>query len=336
MNSKRNVKILGTGRYIPKNKITSEEIDKRLNLPEGSVEKISGVKERFFVNSESATEMGYHAAMEALEIAGLSPTDLDCIVSTCGVNEQPIPTSSCLISEKLGLQNRHTPCVDVNSSCMSFLAGLDTVSYQIDAGRYQNVLLVSSDITSEGVNWSDVKSSSLFGDGASAVVAGRDNSNESFIIMANTETYSRGAHLSEIKGGGNKLHPLNFCKENAQQFMYKLQGPDMLKLVFEEMEDFFKRTKEKFDLWIHDMIKDSKVVIPHQVSPKFVSILQKALNIPDEKMINLVRYFGNMLSVSLPLGLDEAIKSGRLKRGDRFLIFGGGSGISLGMLYAKY
>jgi 3-oxoacyl-[acyl-carrier-protein] synthase III len=331
----RNIKIIGTGRYIPKRKVESEELDKIMGLSKGACYNSTKVQTRYWIEDETCSQMGGYASQQALDKAGMKPSDLDVIVSTCGVNEQPIPTGACLLSEKLGLNKTHIPGFDVNSSCMSFLQGLDVVSYMINHGRYNNALICSSDITSGGINYGDIKSCPLFGDGASAMIITKDNTNMSGIITSNSETYSKGSHFSEIRGGGNKLHPITYNSKNHNDFIYELHGTEMAKLVFKEADGFLNRTFDKINMDFKEVVDDVSVVIPHQVSPAFVKLLGRRLNLGD-KLLDLTPSFGNMLSVSVPLGIDEAISSNRIKRGDRFLIFGGGSGISLGTMYLQY
>ncbi|MBI2452518.1 beta-ketoacyl-ACP synthase III [Candidatus Pacearchaeota archaeon] len=333
----RSVKIAGIGRYLPNKKVSSEELDFKLRLPIGTVKQISGVKNRYYVNGETASEMGSMAVLEALKDAQTDISEIDCMVSASGVSEQPIPPNSSLIAEKLKMQDKKTFCYDINSSCMSFVTALDELSCSIEIGKYEKVLIVSSDITSRGVDYEDLKSASLFGDGAAAVVIARDPERKSKIICSHGETYCEGAHFSEIIGGGNKMPATEYNPElNRKSFLYSLQGTKMARVVFEKIWDFFNTAFAPLGKSLEEIIADVKAVIPHQVSPSFVRNLRDLLKIPAEKLIDLTREYGNMLSVSVPLGLYESIKSGIVKRGDRILIVGGGSGISLGTIYLQY
>ena len=332
----RNIRIIGTGRYLPKRKVDASELDKIMGVEEGTCLSVTGVKTRYWIDNETSSEMGAYAAKEALNRAGIKPEQLDVIVSTCGVNEQPIPTGACLLSEKLGLQNSHIQGFDVNSSCMSFLQGLDVISYMMQLKRYKTALVCSADITSGGINYTDLKSCPLFGDGAAAMVVTMDDTGNSGIITSHFETYSNGAHLSEIRGGGTKLHPMNYNAKNHSNFIYELHGIDMAKLVFKEAGGFIERALNPIGMNFKQVIDDIAILVPHQVSPSFIKNLQRHLNISEDKILNLTKTYGNMLSVSVPLGIDEVISTGIMKRGDRMLIFGGGSGISLGMMYLQY
>lgn len=336
MDFDRHIKILGTGRYIPKRRVEAEDLDDIMHLSKGTSFKATGVQTRYWYQNETTPEMGKYASLQAIERANLRPEDIDIIVSTNGVNAQPVPTGACLLSEQLGLQNTRIPAFDVGSSCMSFLQGLDVVSYMIESGRYDTALICSSDITSVALDFNDVKSAPLLGDGAAAMVVSRDISGESGIYVSHKETFSKGAQFSVIKGGGSLYPPYNYSEETKDNYLYKLQGSKMGKLVFGEVDGFFKRSLENTDMSLRDVVKDVKAIVPHQVSPSFIRLLKAKLRFPTDKVINLTKDYGNMLSASVPLGIDEAIVSGKVTRGDTMLISGGGSGISLGMMYLRY
>lgn len=316
--------------------MTSEELDEIMGLPKGTCYEKIGVKERYWISDETSSQMGAIASLEALDRAKLKASEVDVIVSTCGVNEQPIPTGGCLLSEKLGLQERNIPCFDVGSSCMSFLQGLDIVSYMIEYGRYNTALICSSEVNSVGINYNDLKSCPLFGDGASAMVVAKDEYGESGIIHSHIETYSGGAHLSEIRAGGNKLPAMRYNKDNHNDYVYELHGRDMGDFIFKKMDGFIERALKPLKMNFNQLIHDCSVVIPHQVSPKFMETCKKKFMIPESKFLNLTQNFGNMLSASIPLGFDEVINNRKIMRGEHILCFGGGSGITLGLMYLQY
>lgn len=150
---KRRVKIVGIGKYLPKKIVTSEAMDQQLQLPSGWTYKKSGVKIRHYVEGETASYMGAMAAREAIDDAGISLMDIDCIISGSGTMEQPIPCNAALIQKQLGLEDSGIPCFDVNTTCLSFVNALDIASLYIELGVYETVLIVSSEIASVGLNW---------------------------------------------------------------------------------------------------------------------------------------------------------------------------------------
>jgi len=137
------IKIFGLGHYLPKKQITSLELDQRLNLTPGSVEKKSGIKVRYFANeTETTSAMGAIAAKHALDDAGLKLNDIDVIIGACGIGEQAIPCTAALIQKKLGLETSGIPCFDINSTCLSFLTALETAAYFIQGQRFKHALIV--------------------------------------------------------------------------------------------------------------------------------------------------------------------------------------------------
>lgn len=328
----RPVRIVSTGRYLPGAPIPSSEIDKRSKSGNGYTEKFLKIKKRHFVDKETSSEMAALAAEQALKTAGWNANDLDLIVSACAVMEQPIPSQSVLIQEKLGLGKSGKPVLDVNSTCLSFLAALDTVSYAISSGRYNRVLIVSSEIASRGLDWNDPVVCGNFGDGAAAVLLERDHSSKSNIVGAQFSTFSEGAKLCELRSGGTKIDIKNGYDELLKGATFEMDGTASYKLTLQHFPKFLSKllndcgtNKDKISL-----------IVPHQASAKALHHLRKMVNISKEKIIDIFSDFGNQISVSIPMALHEAITSGRLKRGDEFLMVGTAAGITLGGMVLRY
>lgn len=163
------------------------------------------VARRYFVESETAAEMGAKAAAEALENAGLRFSDIDCLVCTSGTMQQPIPCTAAFIQKAMGQEQSGVPAFDINSTCLSFVTGLNVMSYMVHAGRYRRVLLVATEIASKGLSWSNKESAALFGDGAAAVVLEKaareeDKSGMLYPIECNPRATS-GVHLFRKEDG---------------------------------------------------------------------------------------------------------------------------------------
>ncbi|WP_026559228.1 beta-ketoacyl-ACP synthase III [Bacillus sp. J37] len=328
---KRKVKILGTGSYVPKRVVNAQEIDGIIGKAEGWSERKSGVKQRYFVEDETASYMGAEAAKSAIEDANISLSDLDCIISASGTNEQAIPCNASLIQKQLGLEGSGIPCFDFNSTCLSFVTALDIMSYAIDQKRFQHVLIVSSEISSVGLNWSQHESSILFGDGACAFILSHSNET-SGIITSKMETYSEGAELSEIRGGGTKIHPRNYSEQSANDFLFDMDGRAIFKLSYKKLPDFLEGLFQQTGLTIHDM----QMVIPHQASKSAMKIIRKKLDVKEERFMSIIENYGNVIAASIPLAFHEAIKSGKLERGDKVLLLGTSAGLSIGGIILEY
>jgi len=328
----RRVKIIGTGKYLPKRIVTATEMDSRLKVHEGWTERITGVKNRHFVENETNSDMAAYAIKEALSNAKLSLSDVDCIVSTSGTMEQAIPCNASLIQEKLGLVDSGIPCFDVNSTCLGFVTGLDVVSYMVDSNRYKNAILVSSEIASVGLDWDNKESAALFGDGAVAAIIQKTPDDESSsIITSKMETYSRGAHLSEIKAGGTSKHPRR-TELDERDYLFDMNGKAIFKLSSKLLPGFVERVFSESGFNMEDI----KLVIPHQASTMAMRIIQKKLDIPEGRFFNFIENHGNMISASIPLGIHEAISKGLINRGDKVLLLGTSAGLSLGGMIFEY
>jgi 3-oxoacyl-[acyl-carrier-protein] synthase-3 len=329
----RKVKIMGTGTYLPKRLITSDEMDRRLGVPAGWVHKKSDVYTRYFVLNETAAEMGASAAYAALENAGLTFADIDCIVCTSGTMQQPIPCTAVLIQKAMQQEHSGVPCFDVNSTCLSFVTGLDLMSYLVDAGRYNRVLLIATEIASEGINWNDKESASLFGDGAAAVIIEQTPHGEnSAIQQAAMETYSLGSGLSEIRGGGSSQHAKLMNTDNEEDYLFRMNGPAIFRMASKFLPRFVDQLLDKAQLRMADI----SLVIPHQGSSLAMKLLQKRLHISDEQLLYTTPSFGNTIAASIPIGLHEAIRCHRMCRGDRILLLGTSAGLSLGGVLFEY
>ncbi len=326
-------KILGTGIYLPKRVVTAEEIDRCAGLSPGWTQAHSGVLRRHFVTDETASFMGARAAEQALRNAGLTVHDIDCIVCASGTAEQVIPCTAALIQEQIGKSAEGTPCFDMNCTCLSFVAALDNLSLAIALGRYQRVLIVSSEIASLGLNWNHAESCSIMGDGAAAVVIGRaETTDTSSIIGGRMETYASGAHLAEIRGGGSRLHARNHTNDNRADYLFHMEGHAVFRIASKILPGFVDR----FLRGINMELDDFDLVIPHQASLAALKLTRRRLNISEQKFFTFAEHIGNTIAASIPMGLHLAIEGKRLQRGDKVLLMGTSAGFSVGALALQY
>jgi 3-oxoacyl-[acyl-carrier-protein] synthase III len=330
----RRVRILGTGKYMPSRIVTDEEMDVLLKTPPGWVRKTTDVTVRHFAaDHETASYMGARAAEAALKEAGLSFADIDCLVCTSGTREQALPGTAALIQLALGEEMSGVPSFDIDATCLSFLAGLDLMSYLVEAGRYRRVLLVSSEIASVGLNWQEKESAALFGDGAAAAIIGSSGEkDESRIIGSSIRTYSKGARFSEIRGGGTRIHPREHSAGTEGDFLFHMNGQAIFKMASQLLPGFVDEMLAPSGL----RMKDFKAVIPHQGSAMAMRLMRKKLGISEEQLMYITPNHGNTIAASIPMGLHEAIRQGKVRRGDRVLLLGTAAGLSLGGMSLVY
>jgi 3-oxoacyl-[acyl-carrier-protein] synthase III len=329
----RKVKIKGTGKYLPEKIVYAEDLDKKLGLSPGWTASKSGVLSRRYAGNETTSQMGALATTEALKDAKLSIKDIDCIIAASGVSQQAIPCTASLIQKELGKESFGIPCFDVNATCLSFVTALDLISGMIELGKYNNVLIVSSEITSIALDWDDPKSCTLFGDGAAAVIVGKTPDGEtSQILASDMQTYGEGSSFAEIKAGGSRIHPETYTQGGEKDFLFHMDGLQIYKLASKCLPKMIENVSKESGLNISDL----DLVIPHQASLLAMKLTQKNLNIKDGKFMYIIEDHGNIVAASIPMALHEAIKRNIIKRGSKVMLLGTSAGLSVGGLIFEY
>ncbi len=323
------IKILGMGRYLPKKKVHSAELEKAWGLEQGWVMKVNGVEQRHYADeTESCTYMGAQALQQALERAKVNFKDLDLIIAASGSFDHPIPHGACFLPAALGYPDHPIPCWNVDSTCLSFVTALDMLSYMLDTKRYKKVAIVSSEIASKSLNPEDPKTASLFGDAAAAAIVGLPESNDhAGILAANMITISSGATYTMVPGGGNAIHPNT--SNRFSDFTFQMQGSRVMRLALKEGPPFIQQLFEQAGI----AAKDLKAFVPHQASKMAMEALQRLFDFP--YMENILATHGNCISASIPLALESAMRSGRLQDGDLCCLFGTAAGLSFGGLVLR-
>ncbi len=325
------LKIVGMGRYVPERVVPSTELDARLDLREGWIEEKQGVRERRWATDETSSFMAAEAVREAVADAGMELSDIDLIFNASGTPEQAIPDGSALIQRQLGLGESGVSGMSLHATCLSFLVAMDVTASLLFTERYRNVVIVSSEIASVGLNWSHPESSTLFGDAAAAAVVTRTPEGEaSCVHAARLETYGVGAEFTQIPGGGSGRHPNN---ENTtfEDNLFHMNGPAVFKMAVKYAPPFLERLLPDFG----NAVGEIKVVVPHQAS-KLALDAHTFMGMPEEMVARTLDRFGNCIAASIPLTLYEVVREGRIGRGDKVLLLGTGAGLSLGGLVLTY
>ncbi|MDQ3707478.1 MAG: beta-ketoacyl-ACP synthase 3 [Chloroflexota bacterium] len=320
------VKIAGLGWYLPERRVPNVELEERLRIPAGWIERVTGVRERRYATHETAVGMGGAASRMALAEAGLDVGDIDAIIGASAAPQQMIPCTAALMQRELEAPDGASACFDVNATCLSFLFALQTASHLVASGMYRNVLIFSSEIGSRSLNPRERESAVLFGDAAAAAVVTRSMPGESSAVWhSQFTTYSSGADLTAILGGGNLHHP-NDPATTPEMNMFHMRGPAVFKLGLRVLAPFVDRFFAGLEL---DRRKIDAVV-PHQASRHAVELLTGHLGFEERQVVWNLAERGNCIAASIPLALAESVHSGRITRGDRLLLIGSGAGLTLG------
>ena len=309
---KRHVEIAGYGVCLPKNTVQFKD----------------QTRYRVVENEETQLDLAEAAIQRALENANLSIKDIDCLVSASAVGVQPIPCTAALIHERVA-KGLSIPAMDINTTCTSFISALSTMSHLIEAGEYHRVLIVSSEVGSLGLNPKQKESYELFGDGAAAFIFQASNKDKG-VIASLQRTWSEGAHDTEIRGGLTSYQPKEYSEETKTNFMFDMKGKKILLLSARVIPEMFHEFQEKSGI-----SKDAvDYIIPHQASRALPLVMEK-LGVDENKYLNIVSDYGNMVSVAVPFGLAYALDHGYVKEGDTIFLMGTAAGMTVNMLALK-
>jgi 3-oxoacyl-[acyl-carrier-protein] synthase-3 len=276
--------------------------------------------------------MGAAAARMALTSADLSVDAIDAIVGASTGPQQAIPCTAAFLQRELGAPEGRSACFDINATCLSFLFALQNVAHLVAAGVYERVLIVSSEIASRSLNPAERESAVLLGDAAAAVIVTRsEEDGPSGYWHGQFATYSGGADLTQLVGGGTLHHP-NDPATTPEMNLFHMQGAAVFKqasqLLGPFLENFFTRL-----CWERQEVE---AVIPHQASRHGIELLTSRLGFLERQVVWNLAERGNCIAASIPLTLAESVASERIKRGDRVILIGSGAGLTLGAIALTY
>lgn len=325
----QNIKILGTGKFLPKQAISSASLDEKLGLKPGRIEKMTGLKTRYFVQEETASDMAINAINMALKRANLSLNDIDCIIAGSGTMEQAIPYNAASILKGLN-PSRPIHTFDINMTCLSAMMAFDIGSRLLLSSHYRHILIVASDVASAGLNWSKLDAAAIFGDGAAAFILGRSETGG--ILASKFETYSEGFDYCVIPGCGSKIPPSKIDGNYKPYGQFQMQGKEVYRLAAKIVPTFVDKLLES----CHLTIKDIQWVVPHQASQLAIRHIQKILQISNDQMIDIYSEHGNQVATSIPTAMHELFVNRPLQSGDKILLLGTSAGMSVGGLVLEH
>ena len=242
------INIVGTGKSLPSNEVTASMIDKKSHLEEGRTLKITGLEKRYFLEDEPVGDLILRAINQALERAKLTVDDIDCIISANATMQQMIPYNGAGVHELLK-PKRNIPSFDINMTCLSALRAFDVASNLLEA--YPRILIVSCDIASTGLDWSDIRTAGIFGDGAAAMVL--EKSTKGGIVVSNFETHSEGFEFCQIRGGGTKNAPSRYQGDYKEVGVFEMNGKKLFKLSSKILTNFIHNTLKTKGLTLNDI-----------------------------------------------------------------------------------
>lgn len=322
-------KIIGTGSYLPKQRVTNEDLTAQLAAKgiETSDEWIvsrSGISARHYAAvDEHSSDLAVAAGKKALEMAGLQPEQIDLVIVASSTPDfyGSFPSTACIVQRKLGMHN-NSAAFDVQAVCSGFVYAVSVADAFIKSGAHKNVMVIGAEVFSRILNFEDRTTCVLFGDGAGAIIL--TASSEPGILA--TKLHADGRHANILSVPGN----LAGGAIAGSGFLY-MDGPAVFKLAVSVLEQVANEALEHAGMQASDI----DWLIPHQANIRIMKSTAKKLDLPLEKMVVTVDQHGNTSAASIPLALDIAVRDGRVKPGDNVMMEGVGGGFTWGAVLAK-
>jgi len=312
-------KIVSTGSYLPEKVLTNFDLEKMVETSDQWITERTGIKERRIANgNQAASDLAYDASKVALARAALKPEDIDLIIVASVTGDMPFPSTACILQDKLGA--RKAAAFDVNAACSGFLYGLYVADSFIRSGMHRKILVVGTEVLSKFTDWKDRTTCILFGDGAGAVIVEPTTEDRGIISMSINSDGSMW-DLLHMPAGGSKMPASRESVDNKLHYI-KVKGNETFKLAVRALEDLVIRILEENKLAPSQI----SLLIPHQANLRIIQATADRLGIPMEKVLINIDKYGNTSAASIPIALDEAVTTGRVKEGDYILLeaFGGG------------
>lgn len=318
-------KIIGTGSYLPKNKMTNDDIANLVETNDEWIRERTGIGARHIVQDETTVSMAVMAAREALEAAKLKSEEIDLIIVATVSADNLLPSTACSVQKEIGAEN--AVAFDLNAACSGFLFALNTADAYIKAGTYKNALLIGVETLSKIIDWRDRGTCILFGDGAGAAVVA---ASETPGVLAGIQgANGAGGDVLKCEGRTNN-NP--YVKGDLTPGYVAMEGQEVFKFAVKKVPECIDEVLEK----ANESVENVDLFILHQANLRILNSISKRKKIPMEKIPVNLDECGNTSAASVPILLDQANKAGKIKENDLVLLAGFGAGLTWGSALIRW
>lgn len=318
-------KILGTGSYLPKKVLKNSDLLAFVDTNDEWIYTRTGIKERRISSGESTLDLAYQASLKSIESADIKASDIDLIIVATVTSDYAFPGVSNLLQAKLGIEN--ITAFDINAACSGFIYNMQIADKMIKSGAYQCALIVGAEVLTRLTDWRDRNTCVLFGDGAGAVIIGQ--SEEPGI-------------KDVITGSQGDVDMLLYCKNPAlkdpaknhisKQDHIHMKGKEVFRFATRVMPKTLKALLERNDLELSDI----QAIVAHQANARIINKAARDLKINKDKLFMNIDKYGNTSAASIAIALDEAVRTGFIKRGDLMMMVAFGGGLTWAGALIKY
>jgi len=318
-------KILGTGSYLPSQVRSNADLEQMVDTTDEWIQARTGISERRIADkSESVVTMSHQAALGALEMSGIDANALDMIIVGTTSANNAFPAAACEVQDLLGIETS-IPAFDVAAACSGFLFSLSVADQYIKSGAAKNILVIGADVLSRLCHPADRSTIILFGDGAGAAII--TASEEPGILSTHIHTAGKHTDLLKVRNPDRD-------DENHQQVenYIQMKGNEVFKYAVTQLSNVVAQTLKANNL------DKSEIdwLVPHQANYRIISATAKKLAMPMEQVVLTLSRHGNTSAASVPIALDEAVRDGRIERGQLLLLEAFGAGFSWGSALVRF
>jgi len=311
--------IRGMGAYLPEKTVTSLELEERLGLEKGWIEKKTGIAgRRVAAEGECVSDLVAAAGRRAIRDAGLTAGDLDMILVSSSMGDMFFPSTACLVQNKI---EAACPAFDVSNACSGFIYSLATAAAFIRSGQCRNVLVAGGETMSRMVDWSNYKTCILFGDGAGACIVSAEGDHRFMYFYLGAD--GSGAEVLKLPGGGSR-HPASKQMLDEGLNTVYMEGGEVFRFAMKIIGECLQRVSEKAGIAPASI----NTIIPHQSNMSIIREAAKILGVPVDRFHMNMKSVGNTAAASVPLALVDAVENGKLSAGDTVALVSYGAGLA--------
>jgi 3-oxoacyl-[acyl-carrier-protein] synthase-3 len=319
-------RIVGTGSYLPERIVTNDDLAARIETSDEWIRERTGIRQRHVAaEGQTTVDLAEQAALRALEAAGVKASEIDLIVLGTTTPDIVFPSSACLLQHRLGANG--CAAFDVNAACSGFMYALGTANAMMRSGMAKKALVIGAETLTRMLDWNDRTTAVLFGDGAGAVVL--EASEEPGIVSTHLHADGGYGHLLQTAVGVSRGFKPD---EPNAGLRISMTGNEVFKVAVKTLDSVVEETLAKNGLSKSDL----DWLIPHQANLRIITATAKRLEMSMDRVVVTVDRHGNTSAASVPLALDEAVRSGKVKRGELLLLEAFGGGFTWGSALIRY
>ncbi len=318
-------RIIGTGGYLPKQVRTNEQIAQKVDTSDSWIFERTGIRGRHIAeDSETASSMAEIASLAAIDAARIDVNDIDLVIVATSSPDRVFPSTACLLQHRLGIAN-NCGAFDIQAACSGFIYAMNVADQYIKSGAATRVLIVGSEINSRLVDWSDRGTCIIFGDGAGAVIL--ETNDEPGLVSTHIHADGRYEELLYVPSGTGAGNG-----EDKDPSFFFMQGNAVFKMAVKKLGQIVDETLAANNMDNSDV----DWLVPHQANIRIIAATAKQIGVSMDRVIVTIENQGNTSAASIPLAFNEAVRDGRIQRGQTLLMEAFGGGFVWGSALIKY